>query len=616
MIKVNQLAKELRISTAALKKHLNDMGVVVRSHMSPIDDETVKNIRAKFNKEFDDVKKRQHDRNTFHKKIVLADRRNKIIRDLIAIYNYPPQRIISEPEIKFGNKIAQPDIVVYEDNDLRKAFLVIEIKQYLTPELQKRTQQQILQYGAKINAKFGIIILPTSKYCYTIENNLLYELEEIPFYDEKKGYKKLSSNELQIVKPTLTNITQAMFGLAEVVPVIGKFLFTAILLKRAIDVLNKDKYTIIGMDFLEEQKEIILNSEIKDFIKIVRDYFNLKENKDFKLISKQYKKYPEKNDLIIISDKINILEQIQRLINEEESFHSQDFLKFLYENREKIKLNIEQEIANARIEERNKIMASLSHSIKNMLRSAVIMPLIDMKQDEQFKMNDINNAIKGANLIREIVNAMNLSYKGSFNDFIFDAEHPSTGSMTFSEIVIKSLKYSIGNMFDSVYFSEFVNYYFPTEKKYFDTLSIWKSVSKKDNLKDIVKFMNKYLMKTNIDISSVESLSLGNSKGSALKIFIMIQEIILNAIKYSCFIPQEKRNFKFSINDIEDKIIVTQKNNYKPKTKTKTTGLGHIVVENFAKLLDAVPIITKHNNEFSLTISFKNFWRKNENNLH
>jgi len=73
--KVHQLAKELKISTAALKKHLNDMGVIVKSHMSPIDEETEKSIRAKFTAEFAAVKKRQHDRNTFHKKIVLADKK-------------------------------------------------------------------------------------------------------------------------------------------------------------------------------------------------------------------------------------------------------------------------------------------------------------------------------------------------------------------------------------------------------------------------------------------------------------------------------------------------------------------------------------------------------------
>ncbi|MCF7858474.1 MAG: translation initiation factor IF-2 [Candidatus Cloacimonetes bacterium] len=77
-IKVHQLAKELKISTAALKKHLNDMGVVVKSHMSIIDDETEKNIRAKFNAEFDAIRKRQHDRNSIHRKIVLAEKKKVV----------------------------------------------------------------------------------------------------------------------------------------------------------------------------------------------------------------------------------------------------------------------------------------------------------------------------------------------------------------------------------------------------------------------------------------------------------------------------------------------------------------------------------------------------------
>jgi len=273
------------------------------------------------------------------------------------------------------------------------------------------------------------------------------------------------------------------------------------------------------------------------------------------------------------------------------------------------KIEEEHEKTKIRIEEQKKILSDLSHSIKNMLRSAIIVPLTDMKENQQLKLNDIDNAIKGANLIRAIVNAMNLSYKGSFNDFVYDAIHPSTDSMTIFEIVIKSLKYSISNMFDGVYFSEFMNSYFPTEKKYVETLKKWKSISETENLHDVVDFINRYFMKTNIDISGVESLSIGNSKGSALKIFIMIQEIILNAIKYSCFVPQEERIFEFKIIENEDDITILQKNYYKPNTKTRTTGLGHIVIENFAKLLNADPIITKQNNEYSLTVIFKNFWR-------
>lgn len=74
-IRVHQLAKEFKISTAALKKHLGDMGVVVKSHMSPVDDEIVKKIRAKFNEEAQAIRQRQQDRRNIHKKIILAERK-------------------------------------------------------------------------------------------------------------------------------------------------------------------------------------------------------------------------------------------------------------------------------------------------------------------------------------------------------------------------------------------------------------------------------------------------------------------------------------------------------------------------------------------------------------
>ncbi len=76
-IRVHQLAKEFKISTAALRKHLGDMGVEVKSHMSPVGDEVVEKIRAKFIEEVAAVKQRQFDRKTIHKKIILADRKKE-----------------------------------------------------------------------------------------------------------------------------------------------------------------------------------------------------------------------------------------------------------------------------------------------------------------------------------------------------------------------------------------------------------------------------------------------------------------------------------------------------------------------------------------------------------
>lgn len=61
-IRVHDLAKELKISTMALKKHLTDLGVSVKSHMSFIEDEVAEKIRMKYNEQIDAEKRAEKDR--------------------------------------------------------------------------------------------------------------------------------------------------------------------------------------------------------------------------------------------------------------------------------------------------------------------------------------------------------------------------------------------------------------------------------------------------------------------------------------------------------------------------------------------------------------------------
>jgi len=109
-IRVHELAKEFKISTAALKKHLSDMGVVVKSHMSPVDEEVVTRIRAKFNEEVAAVKQRQMDRNLLHKKIILAEKKKKeetVVHD----------KKVQEEERKEEKK----DVPVFVEKQIKKA---------------------------------------------------------------------------------------------------------------------------------------------------------------------------------------------------------------------------------------------------------------------------------------------------------------------------------------------------------------------------------------------------------------------------------------------------------------------------------------------------------------
>ncbi|MCB5235164.1 MAG: translation initiation factor IF-2 [Candidatus Cloacimonetes bacterium] len=64
-VRVHELAKELKISTKALIKHLTDLGVIVKSHMSFIEADVADKIREKYNEQIDAEIRAERDRKKF-----------------------------------------------------------------------------------------------------------------------------------------------------------------------------------------------------------------------------------------------------------------------------------------------------------------------------------------------------------------------------------------------------------------------------------------------------------------------------------------------------------------------------------------------------------------------
>jgi len=268
------------------------------------------------------------------------------------------------------------------------------------------------------------------------------------------------------------------------------------------------------------------------------------------------------------------------------------------------------EIFQTKIDERNKTIADLSHSIKNMI-SSVIDPLENLKKGKEVKPIIIDNALRGSNLIREIVNAMSLSFKGSFDDFIYDAKHNSEKeSLNLNSMFIESLKYSVMNMFDGKHFSNFTHKYFPLKDSFLKAKEDWEKITQSQDKQKIEKFLKNHFFDINFNFDKSVKYVIGSEKGSAIKLMILLQEIIFNAVKYSSFVKKDERFLKINFFASEEEITIKVENRYKPKVKIKTTGLGHVIIENFAKLLNTKPVIKKSNDIYSISMTFKNFWGK------
>lgn len=316
----------------------------------------------------------------------------------------------------------------------------------------------------------------------------------------------------------------------------------------------------------------------------------------------------EYNDLMV---KKTLMDRLSKLLTRQEQKNAYASQCLRNRIQESILERYTEIVDTVKREERNRILANLSHSIKNMLRS-VIDPLVNLRNEVPEKGALIENAIKGANLIREIVNAINLSFKTSIDDLLWDSQKPGIDSMSLHDIVTSSIRYSIGNMFDFRYFPAYAGNYFPRNLNKVEFQRVkdrWDTISSIADISMITDFVNDNMFMLDMELSDVSKYRLGNDKSSAIKLMILFQEIIFNAVKYASFVARKDRFIEIRLIDHEQNLSLTVSNSYRPEVQAKTTGVGKLVIENFAKVLDCQPEITTTDQVYTIRMEFNNIWR-------
>ena len=315
---------------------------------------------------------------------------------------------------------------------------------------------------------------------------------------------------------------------------------------------------------------------------------------------------------------IRRMKLMQAILHELPYLRSKDPAKMiLLQNRFELALSkfivmeIDKIESNAKEAERNKIIGDLSHSIKNLVRS-VIDPLHNLRRELPERISTIDVALRAANLIREMVNAINASQSIDIRDFIWDAHHPDGESLSIKEIVHAGLIYSISNMFDSNFFKKFSANYFPRSLGISGKELIqqqWEQVSVAGNMEQVLNFSKQHLFECSVQLGSVSDFRIGNEKSSAVFLTILFQEIILNAVKYCSFVPMEQRFISLKITQQIDQIRLNVSNGYNPDTIARSTGKGMGIIKDFAKGLNCKPVINKTDATYSITLEFSNIWR-------
>jgi two-component sensor histidine kinase len=276
----------------------------------------------------------------------------------------------------------------------------------------------------------------------------------------------------------------------------------------------------------------------------------------------------------------------------------------------------EQEITAAKLAERDKILANLAHSIKNLI-SSVQSPLYSVVKSaglDDYNKLCVEDALKGLNLIKEIAFAIDHSYTGSIDDFRFDAKCADHEGETLQTLTTKALMHSINNMFDPDYFEVFSFNYFPEDAREEEVAARkeYEELIKDYDIDKISAWLNRYFFDFKFEVDFSREFKLKDTKSSATKFFMMMQEILLNAVKYSSFTGRGRRFLNIRMSNKQDEIHIEVKNSMNASIKEKTTGKGSIVIAQFAKILGAEPKIEKLEDKgtFEIKIDFENFWKE------
>jgi signal transduction histidine kinase len=218
--------------------------------------------------------------------------------------------------------------------------------------------------------------------------------------------------------------------------------------------------------------------------------------------------------------------------------------------------------AEAKVIQWENRFANLSHSMKNSIASiqgALRYVINDDKLDDSNRIT-IRRALRNLNLMRDLAFSINHSYNGTVEDFIYDIQNPDATAFDFQQLVLHSLYSGFNNIFDGTNFGKFQAGYFPRnddramQRKLL--IQAKQALQKLDghSLDDFVNYAKQYLLDLEINLIGVDDYRIGNSKSSGMRMMVLFQELIFNAIKYSSFVERAQRQLSINVTALDNYI--------------------------------------------------------------
>lgn len=268
-------------------------------------------------------------------------------------------------------------------------------------------------------------------------------------------------------------------------------------------------------------------------------------------------------------------------------------------------------LEKAKVDERNRLLKTFSHNMKNALIK-IRSPLANLQKDfenQRIGASDrISKILKQVEKVEKIATSINFSFKGELSDFITDIEEESA-KKSLKELIREALQTAIENILDdSGVYANFSSKYFKLKQKK-EVRQIYFQKFQDSDFYQFRLFLSQYFFNLKTEFGVAGNYTIGNRKHSATKLSILFDELVFNAVKYVALVDRKDRFIHIKLFQKRGFIIIEFTNSFDAYNQMeKTSGIGHEVISNMVTMLNGSLKIDKNKETYKTEIRFKNVW--------
>ena len=207
--------------------------------------------------------------------------------------------------------------------------------------------------------------------------------------------------------------------------------------------------------------------------------------------------------------------------------------------------------------------------------------------------NLLKQAKQGIVIASDLANAITCSYRATGGELWHEDLLPENAQWNIQNIIYDALSASIPHMFFRSY-----SQYEKESKKYFltsdDAMQAENEWYELQDIKTRINWINQNMFHIILNDAEVANCKVGNKYSTKTHLYILFNEILLNAIKAASFIDKGQRIINIKLTLQNDGIHVDISNSAIP-TYNISGGYGNMIINNYKSMFNMLNFYSGYN---------------------